>query len=76
LPYRFLPDKLSTNPARAGKNNKTKGITKMIGPEDYSLESREEVEDFLEMYTKSEYDSFRPAYNDYDFDMDNYGYDY
>jgi hypothetical protein len=28
------------------------------------------------MYTKSEYDSFRPAYNDYDFDMDNYGYDY
>lgn len=48
----------------------------MIGPEDYSLESREEVEDFLEMYTKSEYDSFRPAYNDYDFDMDNYGYDY
>lgn len=44
-------------------------------PEDYMLDTYEEAE-FLEEYTKSEYDMFRPAYNDYDFDMDNYGYDY
>lgn len=39
------------------------------------LDSYQEAE-FLEEYTKTEYDMFRPAYNDVDFDMDNYGYDY
>lgn len=48
-----------------------------IDPEElYNLSSSEEVEDFLAEYTKTEYDTFRPAYNDYDYDSDNYGYDY
>jgi hypothetical protein len=46
-----------------------------IDPENYMLDNYEEAE-FLEEYTKSEYDTFRPAYGDCDYDMDKYGYDY
>jgi len=44
----------------------------MLDPQEYTLESLEEIEEFLDMYTT---DSYREAYSDYDFDMDNYGYD-
>ena len=44
-----------------------------VDPLDYTVESREELEEFLDLYTT---DSYREAYNDYDYDMDNYGYDY
>ena len=46
-----------------------------INPEDKMLNLHEETE-FLEEYTRTEYDTLRPAYGDCDFDMDNYGYDY
>jgi len=47
-----------------------------IDPEDFYVESYEEIEEFYDRYTKSEQDMFRPAYDDMNFDMDNYGYEY
>lgn len=40
------------------------------------LESAEEIEEFLESYSIGQFDSYRDAYDDMNFDMDNYGYDY
>ena len=61
----------------AGEKQTTKETTTMmLDPDDMFIETTEEVESFLSEYTKSEYDSYRPAYNDYDYDSDNYGYDY
>jgi hypothetical protein len=40
------------------------------------LESIEEIEDFVEAYTIGGFDAYRDAYDDMNFDMDNYGYDY
>lgn len=73
------PDKLSPNPVTMPANKtiiESKTIMAKIDPENFLLESYEEIDEFLDQYTKSEYDMFRPAYSDVDFDMDNYGYDY
>lgn len=47
-----------------------------IDPDNFYVESYDEIEEFYDAHTKTEYDMFRPAYSDVDFDMDNYGYDY
>lgn len=39
----------------------------------YSLDKEESIE-FLDEYTRSEYDTYNDPYSDYDYDMDNYGY--
>ena len=47
-----------------------------IDPEDMTLETTDTLETFLSDYMKSDYDSYRSAYDDTDYDSDNYGYDY
>lgn len=47
-----------------------------IDPEDMFIETTESVETFLSDYMKSDYDSYRSAYGDTEYDSDNYGYDY
>jgi hypothetical protein len=46
-----------------------------VNPDNNMLNAYEEGE-FLDEYTRSEYDSLGSHYSDYDYDMDNYGYDY
>lgn len=41
-----------------------------------TLETQDEIEEFIESYTIGGFDSYRDAYDDMNFDMDNYGYDY
>jgi hypothetical protein len=45
-----------------------------LDPEDfYALETKEEIEEFIESYTLGGFDNYREDRYD-DFDMDNYGY--
>lgn len=56
---------------------KTKDIetTTDVDPEDiYTVQSQEDVQEFLDAVTSTGIDAYRSAYSDYDFDMDNYGY--
>ena len=46
----------------------------MLDPEDiYSLDTKQEVEEFIEAYQIGGFDSYNESRYD-DFDMDNYGY--
>jgi hypothetical protein len=70
-----ITDKLSLKSEIAGKTiQKVKPMT--IDPEDMTLETTDTLETFLSDYMKSDYDSYRSAYGDTDYDSDNYGYDY
>ena len=71
-------DKLSLKSESPAKQNKTesKTTTMTIDPEDMFIETTESVETFLSDYMKSDYDSYRSAYGDTEYDSDNYGYDY
>ncbi|MFN9114300.1 MAG: hypothetical protein ACK5XN_29905 [Bacteroidota bacterium] len=40
------------------------------------LETQDEIEEFMESYQIGGFDAYRDAYDDMNFDMDNYGYDY
>ena len=70
-----ITDKLSLKSEIAGKTRqKVNPMT--IDPEDMTLETTDTLETFLSDYMKSDYDSYRSAYGDTDYDSDNYGYDY
>jgi|688.fasta_scaffold2469091_1 hypothetical protein len=49
----------------------------MLDPEDDIIfPSTQELDDLVESFTIIGLDANRSAYNDYDYDSDNYGYDY